>query len=275
VHKLRTTLASLAALALAAGLAAGAVATDEPSQEPSDDELIGVFSIEGMTWLLTSQLVDGEMVDVPEQLNVSLHMEHGDAGGNGGCNSYFTSYEADGFDVTFELVGSTKMACLPPVMDVEQAYFANLGQVVSYQSGGIQMALLDADGDFLLEFDLAPLATITGSWVAQGINNGSGGVETSGLTPTVTAVFEQDGQLSGVDGCNNYFTTYETDGEAITIAPEIATTLMACAEPGLGDLSQQYFAALGAAATWSVDASGSLELRDTGGSLQVKYLPAE
>jgi heat shock protein HslJ len=271
VHKLRTAIASLAAVALTAGLAVGAVATDEPSE----DQLIGVFSIEDMTWLLTSQLVDGEMVDVPERLTVSLHMEDGDAGGNGGCNSYFTSYEMDGFEVTFGMIGSTKMACRPPVMDLEQAYFANLGQVASYQSGGIQMALLDADGNFLLEFDLAPEATVVGSWVAQGINNGKGGVETNALTPSVTAVFDQDGQLSGVDGCNNYSTTYEVEGESITIAPEIATTMMACAEPGLADLSQQYFAALGASATWAVDASGSLELRDADGSLQVKYLPAQ
>ena len=44
------------------GLAAGTIATDEPS----DEELVGVYSIEGMTWLLTGQLVDGEMVDLPE-----------------------------------------------------------------------------------------------------------------------------------------------------------------------------------------------------------------
>ena len=43
----------------------------------------------------------------------------------------------------------------------------------------------------------------------------------------------------------------------------------------IGEVSQQYFAALGAASTWSVDASGSLELRDDGGALQVRYLPAE
>ena len=54
------------------------------------------------------------------------------------------------------------MACLPPIMALEQAFFANLSQVAAYQSGGIQMALLDAEGDFLLEFDLAPEATVVG-----------------------------------------------------------------------------------------------------------------
>jgi len=172
-------------------------------------------------------------------------------------------------------VGSTMMACVPPIMDVEQAFFANLAQVAAYQSGGIQMALLDSAGDFLLEFDLAPQASVIGSWVAQGINNGMEGVETNALTSTVTAIFDESGEVSGVDGCNSYFTTYEVEGDSITIAPEIATTMMACTDPALGELSQQYFAALGAATTWSVDASGSLELRDDGGSLQVRYLPTE
>jgi len=271
VNTLRTTFASLAAVALTAGIAVGTVATDEPT----DEQMVGVFSIEGMTWLLTGQLVDGEMVDVPERLNVSLHMDGGDAGGNGGCNNYFTSYELDGFDVSFGPVGATMMACVPPIMDVEQAYFANLAQVVAYQSGGIQMALLDAEGDFLLEFDLAPQASVIGSWVAQGINNGMDAVETNAYTSTVTAVFDESGQLSGVDGCNNYFTTYEVEGDSITIAPEIGTTMMACVEPAIGELSQQYYAALLASTTWSVDASGSLELRDDDGALQVRYLPAE
>ena len=91
----------------------------------------------------------------------------------------------------------------------------------------------------------------------------------------ITSCFDADGSLSGNDGCNDYFTSYETDGDAITIAPEIASTMMACEDPALAELSQQYFAALGAASTWSVDASGSLELRDADGALQVNYLPAE
>ncbi len=267
MSKLRTTAASLGALVLTAGLATATLAQDEP-------EPVGVYSIEDMTWLLSAQVVDGEMTPVPDGVTISLRMEGGDAGGNGGCNSYFTSYELDGFDLTFGPVGSTMMACVPPLMEAEQTYFANLGAVAAYQSGGIQMALLDANGDFLLEFDLAPVATVVGSWVAQGINNGTGGVESNEFTPTVTAVFDADGQLSGVDGCNNYFTSYEVDGDAITIAPEIATTMMACEEPP-AELSQQYFAALGAATTWSVEASGSLELRDAEGALQVRYLPAE
>lgn len=270
MHKPRATVSALAAVALTASLVAAATASDEPDVAPEE-----VSIIEGVTWMLSGQVVDGEMVPVPERLGVTLRMENGDAGGFGGCNSYFTSYELDGPEIGFGPVGSTLMACDQPVMDIEAAYFANLAQVSSYESTGPQLALFGADGASLLEFDVAPEATIVGSWVAQGINNGREAVETNEFTERVSATFDEDGQLSGSDGCNRYFTTYEIDGDVIAIAPEFATTLMACAEPALDELSQQYFAALNAAQTWSIDDSGALELRDAGGALQVRYVPAE
>jgi heat shock protein HslJ len=236
---------------------------------------VGVYDIEGLTWLLTSQVVDSEMTPVPERVLISLRMEGGDAGGSGGCNSYFTSYTLDGFELTFGPVGSTMMACLPPLMDAEQAYFANLSQVAAYQSGGIQMALLDADGEFLLEFDLAPEATVVGSWVATGINNQAEAVVTQEITSEVTAEFSADGDLTGFDGCNSYFTSYVIDGESITIDPAIGQTMMACPSEELAEQSQQYIAALANASVWSVDAAGALELRDADGALQVSYVPAE
>lgn len=43
----------------------------------------------------------------------------------------------------------------------------------------------------------------------------------------ITAEFAEDGTLSGSSGVNTYTTTYEIDGESMTIASEIATTMMA------------------------------------------------
>ena len=91
----------------------------------------------------------------------------------------------------------------------------------------------------------------------------------------MTADFSADGELTGFDGCNNYFTSYEVDGDSITIAPEVGQTMMACTSDELAEQAQWYYGALAAATTWSVDASGSLELRDEDGSLQVKYGPAQ
>ena len=267
--KSRTTITTLVALVLSASLGTSALAADEPEPEP-----VGVFSIENIDWLLTGQVVDGQMTAIPDGVVVSLSMQDGQAGGTGGCNNYFTSYEMDGFEVTFGPIGSTLMACVGAAADVESAYFANLGNVVSYQSGGIQMAFLDADGDFVLEFDIAPQASVIGSWVAQGVNNGAEAVVSSESTSSITANFDETGELTGNDGCNDYRTTYEVDGDRITIAPELASTRMACPDASLAEQSQQYIAALAAATTWSTDARGNLELRDDGGALQVRYLPA-
>jgi heat shock protein HslJ len=268
--RMRSAVATLAALALSTTLAGAAIAADETEPEPGP---IGVFSIEGMAWLLTGQAVDGEIVPVPDGVVVSLLMEDGRAGGSGGCNNYFASYEIDGFDVSFGEIGSTLMACAGPAGDVESAYFANLGLVTSYQSGGIQMAFLDADGNFVLEFGLAPETSVVGSWVAQGINNQVGGVVSSEFTSAITAEFGADGDLNGNDGCNSYSTSYVVDGDDITIAPEIVTTRMACASDELTEQSQWYYGALAATTTWAVDVNGALELRDDGGALQVRYEP--
>ncbi len=270
MHTLRNSLAALAAMALTAGLAASAAAQDDAA--PADPG-----TPEGTTWILHQQAVDGPALleHLPRLVTASLVMADGKAGGSGGCNSWFSDYVLDGASLTFGSIGSTMMFCQGPAMAVEEAYLANLGAVASWAIDGAELTLSDADGNALLLFDAAPEATVVGSWVAQGINNGRGGVETNEFTDRVTAIFDPEGHLAGMDGCNNYTTTYEVDVQDITISPRIATTMMACGEPALDELSSQYFTALLAAATWSVDAGGALELRDASGALQVRYVPAE
>ena len=66
----------------------------------------------------------------------------------------------------------------------------------------------------------------------------------------------------------------EAGFDSIAISDQIGATEMACASDELAEQSQQYYAALAAATTWSVGVSGRLELRDDGGALQVSYAPA-
>ena len=109
--------------------------------------------------------------------------------------------------------------------------------------------------------------------MASSINDGQDAVVTTAITPEVTAVFAA-GELSGFDGCNQYSTTYALDGDRITIAPEIATTKMACPSEEHSAQSQAYAAALVAATTWSIDPARGLELRDDSGALQVSFAAA-
>lgn len=264
----RATMASLTALTLVAALLATAAMAEEESMT--------VDTPEGTTWILEQQAVDGPaaLEYLPRLVLASLVMENAQAGGRSGCNSWFAGYELDGASLTFGMAGSTMMACPAPQTAVEQAFLTNIASVASWSSDGIRLTLSDAAGNAIMLFAAAPEATVVGSWVATGINNGVGAVESNAFTSTVTATFDEEGRLSGVDGCNDYVTSYEVDGDAITIAPEMATTKMAC-EGSPAELSARYFAALTAAATWSIDAVGNLELRDAEGALQVGYRPAE
>lgn len=68
----------------------------------------------------------------------------------------------------------------------------------------------------------------------------------------VTLEFSSDGQAGGSGGCNSYGGSYTVEGNTITFG-EIASTLMACADPALMDQETQYFAALQTASTYEID----------------------
>jgi putative lipoprotein len=246
-----------------------------PAATVAEDEPAGETEIEGVTWLLREQASEDGLQAIEEDIMVSLVMEADMAAGTGGCNRYSTSYVLDDERISFGEIASTLMACPDPAGTVEHQYYANLGLVVTWAAVPGRLTLAAADGAPLLIYEAAPEATVVGEWVAAGINNGRGGVVSSGSTSAVTATFTAEGDLSGNDGCNEYFTTYELDGEAIVIATPVGMSRAACPGDELAEQSSWYLAALEAATTWAVTDTGVLELRDGDGSLQVSYLPAD
>jgi heat shock protein HslJ len=237
-------------------------------------EAIPTDGFEGLTWQLVEYTVGGDAVaQVPDGVIVTLSAQGGAAGGSGGCNSYTADYTLDGSSITFGPITSTLMLCEGPGGEVETAYFATLPEVTGWFSDGGRLTFTDDAGSPLLVFEPAPAASIEGGWVATGINNGQGGLETTAITPEVTAVFAA-GELSGSDGCNTYSTTYTLDGDRISIAPEIVTTRMACPSEEHSAQAAQYVAALVAATTWTMDPVRGLELRDDSGALQVTFTAA-
>jgi putative lipoprotein len=69
------------------------------------------------------------------------------AGGNGGCNSYFTEAMFDGPALRFGPIAGTRMACDSAVMQQEAAFFAALAATASYELDGGTLYLLDVDGN--------------------------------------------------------------------------------------------------------------------------------
>ena len=269
----RTTLGLLAAASLAAAVCAPAVATSEPET----DMPIAVDIIEGIDWTLLRQQVDGMLVELPDDVGITLLMQDGMASGSGGCNSYGASYERDGDALTFGVIEATEMYC-PDASDLESAYFANLAEVTAGFSTGGTLVMTGTDGEPVLEFETAgtiPMPTdgIEGlSWQLESLVL----PDEAGLTPipqgVVASIVLEDGQATGSGGCNSFSATYQLDGAALSFS-EVLSTRMACPEPAMG-LEQAFYAQLGSVASWSSD-GGSVTLYDASGSALARLVPAD
>ncbi len=107
-------------------------------------------------WFLTSLTVNGETIAVPEG-SISIQFEaDGNANGSGGCNSYFSQYQAsDDGVMQFGAVGATKMFC-ENTMEAETAYFEALSQVDRFKTEDWKLFLSSADGKTALVFSMPP-----------------------------------------------------------------------------------------------------------------------
>jgi len=95
------------------------------------------------------------------------------------------------------------------------------------------------------------------SWTVASI---AGAATLADARPTMT--FAPDGTLNGTGGCNQYSTTYRTDGGTISIG-QIASTLMGC-EGDRGAQETAFLSALQGATTWRVGDDGNLVLSGVG-----------
>ena len=73
----------------------------------------------------------------------------------------------------------------------------------------------------------------------------------------ITVNFNGD-RASGFAGCNNYTTSYKTNGEKLMLAA-IASTRKACPPP-ISDRENHFLAALGKAQTYKIDSRGELQI---------------
>ncbi|MBK8046486.1 MAG: META domain-containing protein [Anaerolineales bacterium] len=251
---------------VAAPPAADAASTPAPAGESAAPTL------EGVVWELVSYRDDsGAQVEATAPASIAL--EAGSISGSAGCNRLFASYVVDGSQLTIEPGGSSMMMCDEAVMAQEAAVLANLGKVTSYaidEAG--QLDLLDADGNVVLSFTEQVAPSLTGVvWEATNYNNGREAVVGVLEGTKITALFGEDGMLSGSAGCNNYVTGYTVDGNSLTIEPA-ASTMMMCPEPeGVMEQEAAYLAALAIAATYSIR-DGVLEMRTADDAMVARYV---
>ena len=220
------------------------------------------------SWMLTGIAGPDAAMTTPLAIP-TLAFEDGSASGNASCNQYFGPYEIDGSSITFGQLASTQMFCGEPgVMDQEAAYLAALAAVDTWSMDGDTLTLSSGD-TALLRYEAISQDLAGSSWDLIAYNNGTGGFQSTVVDVPVTAIFEEDGTLSGSGGCNSYTGSWETDENSIEIGP-LASTAMAC-EPDLMDQETRYLAVLQEAGTYRVDAT-TLEMFDAEGTRLVQYL---
>jgi heat shock protein HslJ len=102
----------------------------------------------------------------------------------------------------------------------------------------------------------------------------AGAPQTVPADTPITAEFAADGALSGKSAVNTYNTTYTTDGDGMTIGPEIASTKMAGPEEAM-NLESNYLTTLPTTVRYNILNSGELVLLDAADSAVARYRPAE
>jgi heat shock protein HslJ len=250
---------------------AGVLLTACGSSSSPDGSSTAPTSIEGTSWVLaTYAAADG--TSTPAQTEPVATLAFAPASrltGSTGCNSFGGEWTQDGNGLMLSPGATTKKACPGPLADQETAVLADLDRVATFAIVSGALRLSASDGTELLSYlpGLSGLADTT--WTATGVNNGKGGVVSVPAGVVITADFAADGQLSGTGGCNGYSTTWATSGtDGLELGP-VAATAKAC-EGAAGTAEGEYFAALEAATTYSIDGR-TLTLRDKAGATQVTF----
>ncbi len=197
--------------------------------------------------------------------------EDGRIAGSAGVNTYFASYEANGYTLSFGDVGTTRMAGPAPLMAQESMYLKLLSETATFSVEKGELKLLNADGTVLLTFEKIPPVTVESlkgsDWVLRSYNDNAAIV--SVITGTeITLSFDEKGGVAGSAGVNRYFASYEAKGDALTFG-DAGTTLMA----GPADAMQQeatFLKLLGETATFS-GAGDELKLLNADGTVLLTF----
>ena len=108
--------------------------------------------LENTNWTLVSYFDGTAIQQPPADAEVTLAFADGAAGGKSGCNRYRSAATIGDATLTFGPAMGTKMACPPPVMEVEQAYLRALEMVATWRIANSMLELQDSGGRTILTF---------------------------------------------------------------------------------------------------------------------------
>lgn len=240
----------------------------EPLVDPNPNASPGAIALEGTEWLLVKAQLSGAYADIPKEVEATLLMQDGHAGGSGGCNQWSTTYELDGQSLTFsDQIVTTLMLCEGPGGDIETFYLADLPGVTTWAIDGTTLTLSNETGPVLAYVPRAGAApSLDGLWVITQYNDGQGAlvaIDDGSAQLTIA-----DGHVSGTVGCNQFRGSLAQDADAITVGP-LASTEMYC--DGLMDREAAVMASLMASTQVQATDAGVL-LLDAAGTTQLRLV---
>jgi len=110
-------------------------ATSQPSESATTPTKDPGGTLEGTSWTCMTYTVGGTPQTVPVESTITAEFSaEGELTGNAGVNSYSTTFETDGGNLTIgDEIVTTKMAGPESVMKQESDYLTTLKTVESYQ----------------------------------------------------------------------------------------------------------------------------------------------
>jgi heat shock protein HslJ len=225
----------------------------------------------GSKWVLESLGSAPVLDDVLITMELA---EDGNLFGSGGCNRYTGTWESESDNaLALRPGGMTLIGCPEDIDNQEQAFLEALSTTDTFRLEDNTLTLRDASGDTIATLiELEPAALVDTPWQLTYVNNGDGALVGIAEGTSITATFQDDGALNGSAGCNTYMTSYEIDGDAISIEPP-ATTRMAC-EKEVMDQEFAYLTALEQAASHEIGVD-TLTLRSSDGAALAHFTAGE
>ena len=148
----------------------------------------------GTSWQLTTLNNQGPINGTTISLDFSSATE---ASGTNGCNRYGLTYEAGRIRMSFGPAFETLMACPPEITAQAQSYMEALAATTFFSMTADQLRLFDQNLTMVAEFAPALTSLAGTSWEVISYNNGKEAVISVLLDTSITAVFDEDGAVSG------------------------------------------------------------------------------
>ena len=245
----------------------------ETASNVVESEAAAAPQLVGTVWRWDQTLMNNDDRFVPENPdNYTVQfLEDGTVSIQADCNQVGGTYTVDGSSITIETGPTTLVLCPPGSLGDQFVKDLNAAAIYFFQDQNLFIDLMFDSGTMRFSAESAELAGT--SWIVTGYNNGKEAVVSVIIGTEMTASFGEDGQLTGSAGCNDYFAPYTVDGDSISIGP-VGSTQKACDQPeGIMEQEQQYLAALGTAATYSIR-GGRLDLRTADGARAAAFQKA-